>query len=529
MTRHDHDEQDQSLLGGGDGLEQNALSDGNNQMDIDTEHASFNSTQRLLYTSHFLSTWNSRVFEFGAFLFLASIYPQTLLPASVYAMTRAMFAVLLSSATGYAVDRFPRLSVIRWSIGKPLLIYNAHVQQHLTKSPVSQRLAVGLSCVLLFLLQSDRIPNDESSSQSWLLLPLCLLAAMEKLGSVMNTIAVERDWVVAIASGSDDRLATLNAQMRRIDLFCKLAGPLVISFVDAASTKLAIVVTGSMTCASVLVEYFTIARVYYKVPELRKPKETSSGEGNSWLRGMTHTWLRGLPAYAKHPAFLPSFALALLYMTVLSFNGQMITYLIAIGVSSGAVGVLRGVAALFELSATWLGPILMKRIGAVRAGIWFLNWQLACVGVACLFFWLPGTSRIILAAGTISAVVASRLGLWGFDLSAQIIVQEEVEPEMRGTFSSQEFALQNAFEMLAFLSTIVFPRPEQFKYPAAISACAVASACVLYATFVRSRRGHLLHLSKCMEGTHRRKARWTALGHYPIDDEVELQAAAQRT
>ncbi|GAB1727057.1 hypothetical protein NU195Hw_g3910t1 [Hortaea werneckii] len=510
MARQDHDEQDESLLGGDDGMEQNSMSDDNSQMDIETEHANFNSTLRLLYTSHFLSTWNLRVFEFGAFLFLASIFPQTLLPASVYAMTRAMFAVLLSSATGYAVDRFPRLSVIRWSI-------------------VSQRLAVGLSCVLLFLLQSDRIPNDESSSQFWLLLPLCLLAAIEKLGSVMNTIAVERDWVVAIASGSDDRLAALNAQMRRIDLFCKLAGPLVISFVDAASTKLAIVVTGSMTCASVLVEYFTIARVYYMIPELGKSKETPSAESSSWFTDMMHTWLRGVPAYVKHPAFLPSFALALLYMTVLSFNGQMITYLIAIGVSSGAVGVLRGVAALFELSATWLGPILMKRIGAVRAGIWFLNWQLACVGVACLFFWLPETSRIILAAGTVSAVVASRLGLWGFDLSAQIIVQEEVEPEMRGTFSSQEFALQNAFEMLAFLSTIVFPRPEQFKYPAAISACAVAGACVLYATFVRSRRGHLLHLSKCMEGTHRRKARWTALRHDSVDDEVELQPAAQRT
>ena len=127
MTRHDHDEQDESLLGGGDHLEQNVLSEDNSQIDIETEHASFNSTKRLLYTSHFLSTWNSRVFEFGAFLFLASIYPQTLLPASVYAMSRAMFAVFLSSATGYAVDRFPRLLVIRWSIGKPILIYNTPV------------------------------------------------------------------------------------------------------------------------------------------------------------------------------------------------------------------------------------------------------------------------------------------------------------------------------------------------------------------------------------------------------------------
>ncbi|KAJ3979583.1 hypothetical protein F5890DRAFT_908922 [Lentinula detonsa] len=38
-----------------------------------------------LYISHFLSTWNSRVFEFGAVLYLATIYPGTLLPMSIYA------------------------------------------------------------------------------------------------------------------------------------------------------------------------------------------------------------------------------------------------------------------------------------------------------------------------------------------------------------------------------------------------------------------------------------------------------------
>ena len=90
------------------------------ERDEQTQHSGGNFTrvQWLLYSSHFLSTWNSRVFEFGAFLFLAELYPQTLLPASVYAMSRALFAVVLSSATGYAVDRFPRLPVIRWSIGQ---------------------------------------------------------------------------------------------------------------------------------------------------------------------------------------------------------------------------------------------------------------------------------------------------------------------------------------------------------------------------------------------------------------------------
>jgi iron-regulated transporter 1 len=72
---------------------------------------------RLLYTSHFLSTWNSRLFEFGAFLFLAKIYPQTLLPASVYALSRAASAALFSPWLGSLIDRADRLKVVRLSIG----------------------------------------------------------------------------------------------------------------------------------------------------------------------------------------------------------------------------------------------------------------------------------------------------------------------------------------------------------------------------------------------------------------------------
>lgn len=81
----------------------------------DDEHRSI---RRLLYISHFLSTWNSRVFEFGAFLFLANIYSQTLLPASVYALARNASAAILSPWIGSYIDRADRLSAVRISIGK---------------------------------------------------------------------------------------------------------------------------------------------------------------------------------------------------------------------------------------------------------------------------------------------------------------------------------------------------------------------------------------------------------------------------
>jgi len=72
--------------------------------------------RRRLYISHALSTCNSRVFEFGAFLFLASIWPQSLLPASVYALARAASAALLSPWLGPYIDRSDRLKVVRLSI-----------------------------------------------------------------------------------------------------------------------------------------------------------------------------------------------------------------------------------------------------------------------------------------------------------------------------------------------------------------------------------------------------------------------------
>lgn len=51
--------------------------------------------------------------------------------------------------------------------------------------------------------------------------------------------------------------------MRRIDLICKLIGPLLISFVDGFSTKIAILVNLGMNILCVPVEYFAIANVCF--------------------------------------------------------------------------------------------------------------------------------------------------------------------------------------------------------------------------------------------------------------------------
>lgn len=127
--------------------------------------------------------------------------------------------------------------------------------------------------------------------------------------------------------------------------------------------------------------------------------------------------------YFRHPAFLPSFACALLYLTVLSFSGQMVTYLLSTGYTSTQVAIARTLSVCFEVLATWVAPWLMEKIGPVRAGLWFASWQSGCLFVGISVFWAFSNKAMISASGLVGGTILSRIGLWGFDLCSQILVQ----------------------------------------------------------------------------------------------------------
>lgn len=127
-----------------------------------------------LYMSHFLSTWNSRLFELGAVLFLSALFPGTLLQMSVYALARSGAAIIFSPALGSWIDGGNRLNVVRVSI-------------------VGQRIAVAASCgIFWIMLQRDDMHGRFKMALFGLTV---ILACIEKLCAVMNLVAVERDWV----------------------------------------------------------------------------------------------------------------------------------------------------------------------------------------------------------------------------------------------------------------------------------------------------------------------------------------------
>ena len=50
------------------------------------------------------------------------------------------------------------------------------------------------------------------------------------------------------------------------------------------------------------------------------------------------------------------------------------------------------------------------------------------------------------------------------------------------------------FDVLQYTSTIVFSKPQMFKYPVLMSCVSVGVALCVYASVLRKRRGHLVHI-----------------------------------
>lgn len=470
-----------------------------------------------LYVSHTLSTWNARTFEFGAVIFLSTIFPGTLFFASCYALFRSAAAATLGSWIGSLVDSRNRLHVVRQSI-------------------VWQRISVALSCLILAALLSGEPQN--SVLHYGFFATIVALAGLEKLAFVANTVAVERDWIIVVSDSLGVERQELNSTMRRIDLVCKLIAPLGIGLLDGYSTRIAIWVVFGQNAVSVLIEYFAIAQVYSAVPELGQGKElgNTTAASTETLRApdaTTTTLARSILStirdclqpwkdYFQNPAFLASFSLSLLYLTVLSFASQMTTYLLTLGFTSTHVSLMRLAVVILELSATCAAPLLMNKIGAVRSGLWFINEQLITIALAISFFAATTTQTNLKLAGLalVAGVALSRLGLWGFDLCVQYLVQDDAPAATRGSFSAIEMSLQNFFELLSFATTMFFYRPEDFKYPVYISAGAVAVSAACFAAFVRQKRGHLLHTSKCLKRV-RKSGRYQILP--TIEEEVEME------
>lgn len=117
-----------------------------------------------------------------------------------------------------------------------------------------------------------------------------------------------------------------------------------------------------------------------------------------------------------------------------------------------------------------------------------------------LIRFLPSPSRTVLAITLFFFLSLSRLGLWIYDLTTQQLTQTLTPPSQRSSFTGVEYAFVSLFELAQHVIAIVLSNPEDFKWIAGMSLCAVGTSTFVYAGWVWRMRGHLVHCSCLKKG-----------------------------
>lgn len=97
---------------------------------------------------------------------------------------------------------------------------------------------------------------------------------------------------------------------------------------------------------------------------------------------------------------------------------------------------------------------------------------------------LRHTLHALLLHHTLGGLVASRFGLWAFDLSVSQAMQEQVAAHQLGQVSGMQGALQQTAELSMYMMGIAMPAPEQYPVLMLVSFGCVTVALLLYGFWV---------------------------------------------
>ncbi|BFY97245.1 hypothetical protein BsWGS_00285 [Bradybaena similaris] len=576
-------------------------------------------TNFFVYWSHFLSAWGDRMWSFGVGLFLINISPESLQLTAAYGLSIGLSVLLFGALVGDIVDASPRLKAAQIA----LVLQNVFV-------------VVCAVVVYLFLVFRTEILSYGSWTTYVMYTVIIILSILSTLTSMARKIAVEKDWIVEMCGKDFDRLATMTATLRRIDLATQVLAPiatgLIMSFVGVHFGALFI---GGWNLCSVVIEYYFLWKVYNTVPALKRKKDLKksqvvaqdqdneelpaleaedTAEGFKVLKaggdpqstskedtsGITdgkkseqkastldimeqlspghseqvqnedeeknkrqecrcprmfnslERLYRGWPVYASYNVLHAGIALACLYMTVLGFDSVTIGYAKMQGVSEGMVGLTMGISALFGIFGTFMYPVMRRRLGLTRTGIFGFSFEIMSLIFCVVSVWMPGSQFNFIRAFSydsgltpsnctqdpnelrsynqsynatldvnatetcnedngqpesylsiallLTGISMARFGLWIADLSITQLFMERVLESERGKVNGVQSSLNQLMDMCKFLMVVLAPYEHQFGLLVLISFIFICIGWLFYAFFLHKDRGHFFHFEKCLIG-----------------------------
>jgi len=465
-----------------------------------------------LCVSHAAAAWGERSWEFGAGLLLLQLNgsEDRLRLTATLVLAECTVCSLLGPRIGRAVDRASFLSSA---------VLTLAIQ------------SIGITAAAGFLLWA--FDQDDSL---WLAVGAITCSVLARLGSLGSTIAVEKRWattlshhtqhcygrldsqeqvsdeiieadeervngdaVHVLADGiikadgvrvKDDSqvLSKVNARLRCIDLTCNLCAPIAVGFLlestSPADAAMAIAAFNAVAWPVEVACLVWIHRQYRDVLLTKEifPTQTEDCEENDEAPSLCEAWR----LYYRQTIFRSALALAVLYLSVVSFGTIMTAWFAASGFHAGHLGAARAVAALSGMLSTVTTPRLVPKLGVTSTGLRYIWFMWTCI-LPCTFAAFYASINANFLWIIVVSVIASRFGLWGFDLCVTQMLQERIEPEEKiGEVNGTQVAIQNAFEALAALSCVLLPSPDTFAFLILGSFGSVTVAALLHSSLWRS-------------------------------------------
>ena len=399
-------------------------------------------------------------------LFLANASPDSLAPTSALSLAQSLGAVVLG----------------------PLLVGLHH------RAPFAL-VVIENACVVcggIALWAATTTPELETTTLTRLPLfwtGLTAVAVDAAISSQMSVL-VEKEYVRRLYSHCEDRLASANALLVRVDMMTSVATYTVLALamrhgVSAEGGSLVAVLGGwhVLSAGAQVLVLARLRRVEPALAQLRSDDAAPPVSRSSSIREGLRAWA-ALPPGARQAVA----AFMCLFFTVLSPSGLLSAHLRSRGVSAGAIASFRSAAQLAGGLGTLVAPRAIARFGAAAAAVWLQRLQMAAVGLAGVAtwprttLWWPPSLRPHRELILMGAVATSRVGLWGFDLSERQLLQLAAPPHQAALLFSLERSLAEAAGLLLLLLSLAYSAPDDFYLLVALSVAAVATSTAILAT-----------------------------------------------
>ncbi|KAN0006891.1 hypothetical protein ACTFIU_005084 [Dictyostelium citrinum] len=434
------------------------------------------SFSNFIMISHLITRMGDKSWAFIIPLFLITLSPNSLIPVSVFGLSQYLFRLLFGPTIGKMTDRYKKVQIIKLGI-------------------FSQAFAIGLSCIVLFILFKHVGVIDNSSIESstspttlfssdlsiFLFIILLLLSSIHSLATQMMDISVERKWTPSIVK-RDSRLTKVNTRMRQIDLGTEMLAPFLAGLIAELCGASAFIWIGVFNFFSFFPQYILLKIVYDRVSVLnlkidkeglvdfKDGKDLSTfiyGDEDNNLKSkksfkefLMGEWnpftniIKGWIVFQRQSVFLVILAYCLLWFTILSPHDSILTaYLSNKGYSYIELSVFRGLGAIFGLGSTLLYNRLLKSRRAFKDNMNKLSlFYILEEGIFVLisgFFFASSTNwlKYIFMA----SIILSRCGLYGFEITEIHYVQRLVHHSERGLVSGVESSLCSLAVLIMFI------------------------------------------------------------------------------